>query len=333
MLRAFTFVLVSCATTAALAQSDWVNISDALVAKLTAEGKTPAWPGQTAGMACDRTTGHVYLVVAGQGLFLSTDRGATFARCDDGKVSGRCETGYALNLDPAGKRLACFMLDGKCGMSLDAGKTWQGLKDVGRNWDYAAVDWSSERPQTIFAMLHESGGQTMLSTDGGQSWTKADKDAKFSGLGAVDAKTLLRTKGEGIERSTDTGATWTKVSDLTPVGRLAIVFGKTVYWLGKDGLLASKDAGVTWQRQGGEVQAAWGPYFGKDERQIVVLGKAGIFETADACNAWQKVGTLPAKGFETNNPGWFVNFAWDPQADVFYISRMGQPAFRRERKR
>lgn len=333
MRHAFTVAVCMLASSAALAQSEWVNISDALVAKLTADGKTPAWPGQTAGVACDRTTGHVYLVVAGQGLFLSTDRGATFARCDDGTVSGRCETGYTINCDTAGKRLACFMLDGKCGMSLDAGKTWQGLKDVGRNWDCAAVDWSIDKPQTIFAMLHESGGQTMLSTDGGQSWEKAEKDPKIAGVGVVDAQSLLRTKGDGIERSTDTGKTWTKVSDLTPVGRLAVVFGKTVYWLGKDGLLVSKDAGANWQRQGGEVAAAWGPYFGKDERQIIVLGKQGIFETTDAGDTWQKVGTLPAKGFETNNPGWFVNFAWDPQADVFYISRMGHPAFRLDRKR
>jgi len=75
--------------------------------------------------------------VPGDGLFKSTDRGATFARCDGGKVTGRCETAFALNCDPASSRMACFMLDGKCGMSLDGGQTWQAFKDVGRNWDYA----------------------------------------------------------------------------------------------------------------------------------------------------------------------------------------------------
>lgn len=324
--------LIAVGWSVAGAQEAWVNISDPLVESLTAAGKKPAWPGQTAGSACDRTTGDVYLVVPGQGLFRSADRGATFARCDDGKVTGRCETGYTINVDPAGKRLACFMLDGKCGMSLDGGTTWQAMKDVGRNWDFAAVDWSADKPQTIFAMLHESGGQLMLSANAGQSWTKSDKDASFTALGVIDSKTLLRSKGDGIDRSTDGGATWNKVSDLVPAGRLMVSFGKSAYWVGKDALLVSQDDGATWKKQGGDVEAAWGPYFGKDADHLVVLGKKGIFESRDAAKTWTKVTAPLPKGFDTGRAGWFVNFAWDPIADVFYISRMGQPAFKLERK-
>ena len=59
--------------------------------------------------------------VLGQGIWKSADQGKTFARADAGEIGGRCETSYALQFDPAGKRLACFMLDGKCAMTADGG--------------------------------------------------------------------------------------------------------------------------------------------------------------------------------------------------------------------
>ena len=94
-------------------------------------------------------------------------------------------------LTSGGKRLACFMLDGKCAWSGDSGQTWTAFADVGRNWDYAAVDWSADAVKTIFAALHESGGQVMFSNDGGKTWSKLFKDAEFDksgGLGIFDER-------------------------------------------------------------------------------------------------------------------------------------------------
>src|SRR5258705_6842273 len=126
--RVAVAILIAFHAFAFSARADWVNITDALVANLTEENKKPAWPGQSAGVVVDRTTGTLFVVIAGQGLFRSTDHGATFARCDDGKVTGRCETSYSLHPDPNSTRMACFQLDGKCGLTLDGGKTWQPLK-------------------------------------------------------------------------------------------------------------------------------------------------------------------------------------------------------------
>ena len=74
------------AVSAAPAQSHgkWVSISDGVVAKLTAEGKKIGWPGLTSGVGVDRTNGDVYMVVCDQGIWKSTDHGATFARIDGG---------------------------------------------------------------------------------------------------------------------------------------------------------------------------------------------------------------------------------------------------------
>lgn len=313
----------------------WVDISSALVQKLEESGQKTAWPGATAGVAVDPVSGDAYLVVAGQGIWKSTDTGKTFARVDGGRVGGRCETSFALNIDSNGKRLACFMLDGKCAWTGDSGQTWTPFTDVGRNWDYAAVDWSADAVQTIFAALHESGGQVMFSSDGGKTWSKLFKDAEFDktgGLGIFDAKTLVYTqKGKGIQRSTDAGQTWTKIADHEPLGRIVSIRQGKAYWLAKEGLLVSSDKGVTWSLEGTAVDASIGPYFDpKNDKRIVVAGAKGIFQTSDSGATWQLVSRLPG-GFEKlPKAGWFTNVAWDPVHDVFYASLMGKPTFRLE---
>src|SRR5579871_1487798 len=137
----------------------WSAVSESVLKSLAAEGKKPSWPGDTAGVSVDRATGEVSLIVPDQGLWKSRDRGASFVRADGGNVGGRCETGFALNADPAGGRLACFMLDGQSAITLDNGKTWRAFQPLGRGWDFGAVDWSRKDPQDILALHHESDGE------------------------------------------------------------------------------------------------------------------------------------------------------------------------------
>ena len=317
---------------------DWVNISDSIVAKLAAEGRKLDWPFQTAGVACDATSGDVFVVLPGQGLWKSSDRGATFARVDGGAIGGRCETSFAMNVDPAGGRLACFMLDGKCAITSDAGRTWQPMADLGRNWDYAAVDWTGKPVVNILGERHEVGGEVYLSDDAGKTWKLLFKDATFDragGLGIFDARTLVRAwPGRGIERSTDAGATWKKVSDLQPNGRVAQVYKGTAYWLCADGMLASRDQGATWEKLGTTCPGTIGPMFDlRRDGHLVIAGAEGVFETTDGAKTWKKVSALPPK-FDVPKPGgWFTNVAWDPASDTFYASRMGFPTYKLERKR
>ena len=145
------------------AGSGWVNISDSVIAAVTNSGTKIKWPGNTGGIAVDRTTGKVFLEVCNVGLWKSTDHGQTFTRVAEGKIGGRCEFGYAINCDPAGSRIACFMLDGNCGVTLDGGRTWRPFAPMGRNWDYGAVDWHDPQARAIFAARHESGGEMYFS--------------------------------------------------------------------------------------------------------------------------------------------------------------------------
>ncbi len=308
----------------AVPKGAWTVISDRLLADLEKAGAKPQWPGKTTGVVADRTGGDAFVLVPGRGVWRTADKGATFARIDGGVIGGRCETGWSVNMDPGGRRMVCFMLDGPSGYTLDGGATWTGLAPMGRGWDFGAVDWTSAQPATIFAARHECGGEYYMSGDFGKTWKMIGTDPKIEGVGVADAGTLLLCRGRGIERSTDGGATWTKVSDLQPKSRVATLFKGRVYWVGAAGLIVSKDKGATWETQGAAVDAAMGPFFGNDERHAVVVGKKGFFETVDGGATWTHVAPMPEPECRVD---WFGNFAWDPAGDVFYFANMGKAAW------
>ena len=83
----------------------------------------PGYPGKTAGVTVDPANGDLYMVVPDQGLWKSTDHGKSFARIDGKKIGGRCETGFALDFDPAEQ----MVVVGKQGFheTVDGGKTWK----------------------------------------------------------------------------------------------------------------------------------------------------------------------------------------------------------------
>ena len=293
---------------------EWTNISDATTATVK-----PGYAGPTAGVVADRVTGDVFMVVSDQGLWRSSDHGATFARCDGGAIGGRCETGWALQADPAGKRLACFMIYGSSAMTTDGGATWSKFKVT--HLDFGAVDWA-DTGKRLLAIRHESGGVLTTSDDAGATWKDLDKG--FGGCGVLDHSTFLATKEKepGIFRSTDSGATWTKVSDEKPFAPVPVVVDGAAYWPAGKSLLVSRDKGATWTAMSAE--ATHGPVFGKDSTHFIVAGKAGISETLDGGKTWQLAAPLPA-GFTTNRVG--PNYAWDPKANIFYASTMTKPTF------
>jgi photosystem II stability/assembly factor-like uncharacterized protein len=315
---------------AAAKDGGWQDISEKVLQSLAAAGKKPAWPGKAAGIAVDRTSGDVFMVIPDQGMWKSSDHGESFTRVDGGAIGGRCETGFALNFDPAGKRLACFMLDGSSGYTLNGGKNWQKMTGNGRGWDAASVDWSAEKPADIFALRHESGGEIFTSDDLCKTWKLKGRGFSAVGIFTADALVATKEKEKGIFRSTDGGGSWQKVSDLQPAGRDIRILKGVAYWTSGAGLLVSKDAGRTWAVQGAAVECSFGPYFGRDEKHVVVVGKKGVLESKDGGTSWQRVAGLPPR-LDVGMPGWFLNFGWDPNANIFYASRMGEPAYKYQR--
>ena len=316
----------------------WTDVSSGLLARLTNSGAKPDWPGGCSGVVVDRTNGAVTIKVVGLGLWRSSDRGTNWQRIDGDAISGRDETGWATSVDPnVPARVASFSLDGSAGWTTD-GLHWKRFTSLGRNWDFGSVDWSSTVPTTIIAAKHETTppGEVYVTTDGGVAWRRlsiylnGNRD-RISMVGALDATTFIYSNGDGIHRSTDSGITWTNVSSATPQTGVPVLF-RTVHYLGgTNGLLLSADRGASWQKHGATVNIWQGPFFGRDEKEMVVVGKDGVFMTKDAGATWKQVaGLKPREGGFVFSPNWFGCYAWDPVNNLLYASAMGNPVFKIE---
>ncbi len=302
-----------------------MNISDSVTSQVK-----PGYAGPTAGVTVNPANGDVFMVVNDQGLWRSSDHGATFTRCDDKSIGGRCETGWALNFDPAGQRLFCFMIYGSSAMTTDGGKTW--AKSRVSHLDYGSVDWA-DTGKRVLAIRHESGGMLTTSDDGGATWKDLEKG--FNNCGVFDSRTFVATKAKekGIFRSTDAGATWTQVFTNSPAAATPVVFKGTGYWCDGTGVLMSTDKGTTWHRaapgsQDKPYSMVYGPMFGESEKHYVVVGKAGFLETKDGGQNFTFAAPLPP-GFTVNRVG--ANYAWDAKANIFYASTMTKPTFKYQR--
>ena len=319
-----------------LAAESWTVISGSLLERATNSGAKPAWPGGCSGVVVNRLNGEVTIKVVGCGLWRSANQGKTWQRIDHDTISGRDETGWATSVDQnAPARMASFSLDGTAGWTPD-GRTWKRFTSLGRNWDFGSVDWSAAVPKTIIAAKHETSppGEVHVTTDGGITWRQlsiyvGDNRERISMVGALDATTLIYSKGEGIHRSTDTGGAWTRVSPANPQTRIPVLFQSTHYLGTATGLLVSKDQGATWQPRGATVNIWQGPFFGRDESEIVVAGKDGVFVTKNAGEAWTRAtGLKPREGGFDFSPNWFGCYAWDPANQILYVSAMGNPVYR-----
>src|SRR5512140_428003 len=99
----------------------WTDISTALI---QSKGLTQGGIGGCSGVCVNRLNGDVVIKIIDNGMWRSTDMGATWTRIDNNTVSGRCETGVGANADQNNPiRIAVFSLDGDCGYTPD-GTTW-----------------------------------------------------------------------------------------------------------------------------------------------------------------------------------------------------------------
>jgi photosystem II stability/assembly factor-like uncharacterized protein len=318
------------------AADGWVDISSPLLERLTNNGVKPPWPGGCSGVVANRLNGEITIKVVGAGLWRSSDKGKNWQRIDNNSISGRDETGWATSVDQnAPARMSSFSLDGAAGWTAD-GVNWKSFTRLGRNWDFASVDWSAPVPKTIIAAKHETNppGEVYVTVDGGITWEKLaihlseHRDA-ISMVGALDETTLIYSKGEGIYRSTDVGITWARVSSANPQTRIPVLFRGTYYLGSATGLLVSKDKGASWQPKGKAVDIWQGPFFGHDEAEMVVIGSDGVFVTRTAGDTWTHVaGLKPKAGDFAFSPNWFGCYAWDPVNDTLYASAMGNPVYK-----
>lgn len=326
--------------------AEWINWPDSEI--------HPA-KGTVCGMAVDRTTGDLFVVVNPYHaeLWKSMDQGETFA--SKGTLGGLPINSYSFCADPAGKRLACFFAypDGG-GMVTDGGATLAkfstiaptgsvppitiDIPKVNRNcFECGVVDWEATG-KACMGMTHETHGVLVLSTDSGSTWKVLGTGFTLP-VGIFDPQTLL-VGNHSLQRSTDGGVTWTKVCDLPKTslsaaysaeGTAIIVYKGAGYLLTENGLLVTRDKGATWKAMGAPINVCSapnkfrvsGPFFGADENHILLVGMDGVFLTVNGGANWKKVASYPS-----DDPGFPVHscFAWDPVHNIVYAARSGKPA-------
>ena len=302
--------------------------------------------GAVFGVAVERTTGDLFIVhkpsakawTSPAEIWKSSDQAKTFSKANN-TINGVLLSSYAFSFDPLGKRMAFFLMYGGGGMSIDGGLNWTPFASVKpREFDCGVVDWEGTA-KTCLALCHESdpAGKLVLSNDSGATWQELGTG--FTGpIGLFDAKTLIvGSKGGSMQRSTDGGATWTKVDNapkMNPGIQSVVVFKGAGYLVTPQGLSVSKDKGATWVLYGTPVNISGmqkkfrshGPFFGVDERHIVLVGWDGVFQTTDGGAHWIKVAPFPEEIPHPPAKSGSESFAWDPVHNIVYASARNAPA-------
>lgn len=326
----------------------WVNISNDFFANLGVENIKPSL-NRCQGMLVT-PTGEIFILVnKNYGVCVSKDHGTTWAVVPNNNITGRCETGFGFSMSyPYKGRFAFFSIDGSGGISVDDGTTWRPFSKILRNFEFADVDWSVSKDPTIFGLLHEPY-YTTLSTDGGRNWQQLYKELEEPKteqkwvsqycLGVFNTTTLVRShlvKG-GIEMSIDGGKTWMNVSTFKVLGRRPVHYGQKLYWTTTDGVIVSKN-GKEWKLTGkGPSQAVYGPYFGNNEQEFMVVSDKAFFLTHNGGKTWAELAQtlIPLDAFRStgfNVNGQFNYFGWDPKHNFIYVSSLGGSIFRKHLK-
>jgi photosystem II stability/assembly factor-like uncharacterized protein len=289
--------------------------------------------GGLSGIVVDHASGAIYVDVSDQGVYRSTDRGKTW-KVVGKPFRGRTEWPGCLMLDPVGKsgRLVVATVYGNPIGVADRGE-WRFLNAKSSHVDWCAIDWSDPGLKFILALKHESGGQLIVSRDGGKTF--ADVGKGYGPAWVFDEKTAvvaeMKTKARvkpGLLRTTDAGKTFKPVASYH-ARALPWWQGKTLYWLVEGALIATTDRGETWKKLSAVKDGRVGPIFGKKANHLFVLTGGGILESHDGGATWLKPIALPAPLKSVGALSWIE---YDPVHDVLYAMKMGSQLFQMERK-
>ncbi len=223
---------------------------------------TPANAGLTAvpiAAAVDAgTAATVYAASAGEGVYTSSDGGASWSVSTDGLiVEGSVPPSPAqlssLRASPTqpGTVFAIARAPDLVYRSMDSGHTWRTVNLPAAGGSPESLAFSPTDAKTLF--LGQQTGPLLRSTDGGDTWTSLANEhvVAAQGLAIVPGTpaVLLAAGENGLRRSADGGNTWTTVLALT-AGSVAADprTAGVAYAVDAFGLDRSTDFGQTWTR-------------------------------------------------------------------------------------
>jgi photosystem II stability/assembly factor-like uncharacterized protein len=288
-------------------------------------------------VAVDRTNGWLYLQPGARGLWRSKDQGRSFQQIGATVINEggarHAHSWASVQVHPEGGKIAVFTMCsgfvepmGMCGFSLDDGATWKELVKYGRQFTMGTLNWDSDC-QVILCTGWPDHGGLIYSSDGGVHWFQrnwGNARHRYEGVGIFSANVLVASirapnGGSATLRSENAGKSWTKIGDYETSGPVWSFKGKP-YWMSRTGVLTTTNAGKSWTVVGSKlpVDGFAGPYFGKDEKHMVVATlRNGFYETADGGTTWHPLAPYPAV-FPAEMTLLWHSFAYDPVHDVLY---------------
>lgn len=332
---------VNAADPAASSAAKWENVTDAFFKQLGLYDKSDPNSGFTNRCRGLIVTpdGDVIMQTAKQGICVSKDQGATWSVVAGNRIFGRCGDHCAASIAyPYDGRMAFFGFDGEGGtaggISLDGAKTWKPFSQIKRGVEYADVDWGSRKPNTIFGVTHEPF-LTVLSSDGGETWTHLFRDEDQGNphylVGVINEKVLVRynLKGGCIEMSEDEGRQiWVPVAYYRVRGSRPVHYGRKVFWTCNEGVIVCTD-GSDWELTGEGAAGAWyGPYFGLNDQEFVVVTERKFLKTVDGGKTWKPIADFFLAPEVFSNLIGCCYFGWDAKHNILYASGIGASVYR-----
>ena len=163
------------------------------------------------------TTNRVYLAGA-RGMFLSHDRGRSWARAGEGVLPEAAVSTLVVTPGPAENVYA--VIDGNIWVSGDGARNWQ-MRAAGLPAGH--VDMLATDMRKTGRLWNVAAARVFVSEDAGATWTAygrplPEPGTLVRGLAvSEDGKILVLSTHRGVLRSTDSGQNWAQVESTLPV--------------------------------------------------------------------------------------------------------------------
>ena len=313
---------------AAVPPAQWTNVTGKL-AGMQSEC------GNMSGVFSDPFVDMLVLGVARQGLWSSTDGGATYTKLGTSGDMILDRLSFVL-WDPEASKV--FWTSGIYGWeapftdgvfkTTDNGVSFAGYKKLSAiqsHNDSVSVDFNDPDRKTMLAGGHEQTGILFRSTDAGATWTDIGHSLPAN-LGfctstlVLDAETLLvgcavgySGKNGAILRSTNGGDAWTQVIAKGVFGQPLWASDGSIYWSGEGGgMYKSTDQGKTFTQVADSNTAGAVRPIELPGGRIVSVAQKVLKGSSDGGKSWQAIGT--AMPFDP------TVIAYSPFRRAFYAS-------------
>ncbi|MHB9011907.1 MAG: T9SS type A sorting domain-containing protein [Ignavibacteriaceae bacterium] len=234
--------------------------------------------------------GNLYAGTNDQGIFLSTDNGASWNAINNG-LTDSSVTSFVNN----GNNVFAGTLGGGIFLSTDNGASWNAVNNGLTDLNVFAL---AVRGNNIFAGTNNSG--VFLSTDNGTSWNDVSHgitNAVIKSFAFIGNNIFAKTFTD-VFLSTDNGTSWQTVNTGLAndnINCIAVKNGNLFVGTGNNGVFVSSDTGASWHQANTGLTDTWinglavngdNLFAGTDSD-----GVAGVFASSDNGVSWHKFNT------------------------------------------